>query len=117
MKEKNDELIKNLESHKSSSSSNGNVEKQQHDHTTLIKKLRESDANGAKLENECKELVKRNEWLTIAIRKFKHGRKAFNMLLASQKCIFDKRRLGFKDAKKEIFYKNYVFHLLHQFYM
>ena len=107
LKEKNDVLIKNFESHKSSSSSSGNVEKQQHDHTTLIEKLRESDANRVKLKNECKELVKRNEWLTIAIRKFEHGSKAFNMLLASQKCIFDKRGLGYKDAKKEKLYMNY----------
>ena len=69
------------------------LKNKKNDHTTLIEKLRESDANRAKLENECKELVKRNEWLTIAIRKFEHGSNAFNMLLGSQKCIFDKRGL------------------------
>ena len=45
--------------------------------------------------------------MTIALRKFEHGSKAFNMLLASQKCIFDKRGLGYKDAKKEKLYRNY----------
>ena len=107
MEEKNDELVRNLESHRSSSSSSGKIEKHQHDHITLIEKLKENDACRIKIEKKCEELVKRNEWLAIALRKFEHGSKAFNMLLASQKCIFGKSGLGYKDAKREKLYMNY----------
>ena len=33
--------------------------------------------------------------------------KSFEMVLASQKCIFDKQGLGFKSSKNQKYFKNY----------
>ena len=61
----------------------------------------------AKLEKENDELRKKNDWLTTALKKFSCGSLAFNMMLASQKCIFDKKGIGYKGTKNEKYYKNY----------
>ena len=39
-------------------------------------------------ENEI--LKKKNEWLTSSLSIFSRGQKSFEMILASQKCVFDK---------------------------
>ena len=52
------------------------------------------------LEKENEILRKKNEWLTSSLSIFSCGQKAFEMILASQKCVFDKQGLGFKSSKK-----------------
>ena len=47
------------------------------------------------LENEIEELLKKNEWFVSSLSKFSFGQKAFDIILASQKCVFDKKRLGY----------------------
>ena len=60
------------------------------------------------LEKVNEELLKRNEWLLSSLSKFSCGQKAFEMILASQKCVFDKRGLGYKTSNNEKYFKNYL---------
>ena len=43
-----------------------------------------------RLEKENDILRKKNEWLTSSLSIFSCGQKYFEMILASQKCVFDK---------------------------
>ena len=52
------------------------------------------------LEKDNEILRKRNEWLTSSLSIFSCGQKSFEMILASQKCVFGKQGLGFKYSKK-----------------
>ena len=52
-----------------------------------------------RLEKENDILRKKNEWLTSSLSIFSCGQKYFEMILASQKCVFDKQGLGFKSSK------------------
>ena len=45
------------------------------------------------LEKENEILRKKNEWLTSSLSIFSCGQKSFEMILASQKCVFDKQGL------------------------
>ena len=65
------------------------------------------EASKISLKKENEELLKKNEWLVSSLSKFSCGQKAFDMLLASQKCVFDKRGLGYKSSKNEKYFKNY----------
>ena len=80
----------------------------------LKKELDEVKENFSKVEaskislvkvNE--ELLKKNEWLISSLSKFSCGQKAFNMILVSQKCVFDKKGIGYKSSKNEKYFKNY----------
>ena len=42
------------------------------------------------LEKENEILRNKNEWLTYSLSIFSCGQKSFEMILASQKCVFDK---------------------------
>ena len=42
-------------------------------------------------------LKKKNEWLTSSLSIFSCGQKPFEMILVSQKCVFDKQGQGFKS--------------------
>ena len=42
------------------------------------------------IEKGNEELKKKNEWLTSSLQKFSNDQKTFDMILTSQKCIFDK---------------------------
>ena len=42
------------------------------------------------LRNENEILKKKNEWLTFSLSIFSYGQKSFEMILVSQKCVFDK---------------------------
>ena len=59
------------------------------------------------LEKENEILIKKNEWLTSFLSIFSCGQKSFEMILASQKCVFDKQGLGFKSSKNQKYFKNY----------
>ena len=59
------------------------------------------------MSNENEILKKKNEWLTSSLSIFSYGQKSFEMILASQKCVFDKQRLGFKSSKNQKYFKNY----------
>ena len=59
------------------------------------------------LRSENKILKKKNEWLTPSLSIFSCGQKSFEMILASQKCVFDKQGLGFKSSKNQKYFKNY----------
>ena len=59
------------------------------------------------LEKENELLRKKNEWLTSSISISSCGQKYFEMILTSQKCIFDKQWLGFKSSKNQKYFKNY----------
>ena len=58
-----------------------------------------------KTENEI--LRKKNEWLTSSLSIFSCEQQSFEMILASQKCVFDKQVLGFKSSKNQKYFKNY----------
>ena len=66
------------------------------------------------LEKENDELLKKNEWLVSSLSKFSCGQKAFNMILVSQKCVFDKRGLGCKCLKNEKYYKKLFCQRIHK---
>ena len=53
------------------------------------------------------ELLKKNEWLISSLSKFSCGRKGFDMILAGQKCVFDKKGLGYKSSNNEKYFKHY----------
>ena len=59
------------------------------------------------LRSENEVLKKKNEWLTSSLSIFSCGQKSFKMIVASQKCVFDKQRLGFKSSKNQKNFKNY----------
>ena len=42
------------------------------------------------LEKENEILIKKNEWLTSSLSTFSCGQKYFEMILAKQKCVFNK---------------------------
>ena len=65
------------------------------------------EASKISLEKVNEELLKKNEWLLSSLSKFSCGQKAFEIILASQKCVFDKRGLGYKTSKNEKYFKNY----------
>ena len=50
-------------------------------------------------ENENEALKKKNDWITSSLQKFSNGQNTFDMILANQKCIFDKNGLGYKPFK------------------
>ena len=58
------------------------------------------------LEKENEILKKKNEWLTF-FSIFSCEQKSFEMILASQKYVFDKQGLGFKSSKNQKYFKNY----------
>ena len=64
---------------------------------TMMTTWSESEES-SKEENEI--LRKKNEWLTFSFSIFFCRQKSFEMILASQKCVFDKQILGFKSKKK-----------------
>ena len=49
------------------------------------------EASKISLEKVNEELLKKNEWLVSFLSKFSCEQKAFDMILASQKCVFHKR--------------------------
>ena len=59
------------------------------------------------IEKENEILRKKNEWLTSSLSIFYYGQISFEMILASEKCIFDKQGLGFKSSKNQKYFKNY----------
>ena len=59
------------------------------------------------LEKENEILRKKNKWLISSLSIFSYGQKYFEMILASQKCVFDKQGLGFKSSKNQKYFKNY----------
>ena len=65
------------------------------------------EASQISLENVNEELLKKNEWLVSSLSKFSCGQKAFDIILASQKCVFNKKRLGYKSSNNEKYFKNY----------
>ena len=70
----------------------------------LEKEIKENFSNveisKTHLEKENEILRKKNEWLTSSLSIFFCGKKSFEMILVSQKCVFDKQMLGFKSSKK-----------------
>ena len=59
------------------------------------------------LRSENEILKKKNEWLTSSLSIFSCGQKYFEMILASQKCVFDKQGVGFKSSKNQKYFKNH----------
>ena len=59
------------------------------------------------LRSENEILKKKDEWLTSSLSIFFCGQKYFEMILASQKYVFDKQGLGFKSSKNQKYFKNY----------
>ena len=53
------------------------------------------------IEKVNKKLLKKCEWLISSLSNFYYGKKAFDMILANQKCVFDKNGLGYKSLKNE----------------
>ena len=73
----------------------------------LQKELDEIKENFSKVEASKIPLKKENEWLVSSLLKFSCGQKTFDRILASQKCVFDKRGLEYKSSKNEKYFKNY----------
>ena len=65
----------------------------------LKQKFSNVEVSKTHLEKENELLRKKNEWLTSSLSIFSCGEKSFEMILASQKCFFDKQGLGFKSSK------------------
>ena len=65
-------------------------------------------------EKVNEELLKKNEWLLSSLSKFSCGQKAFEMILASQKCVFDKKGLGYKTSKNEKYLKKLLCQRIHK---
>ena len=59
------------------------------------------------MRSENEVLKKKKEWLTSSLSIFSCGQKSFEIILASQKCVFDKQGLGFKSSKNQKYFKNY----------
>ena len=59
------------------------------------------------LDKVNEELFKNNEWLVSSLSKFSCVQKAFDMILNSQKCVFDKNGLGYKSSNNGKYFKNY----------
>ena len=57
------------------------------------------------MRNENEILKSKNEWLKSSLSIFSCGQKSFEMILASQKCVFDKQRLRFKSSKNQKYFK------------
>ena len=49
------------------------------------------EASKISLKKENEKPLKNNEWLVSSLSKFSCEQKAFDMILGSQKCVFDKR--------------------------
>ena len=45
--------------------------------------------------------------MTFSLSIFSCEQKYFEMILPSQKCVFDKQELGFKSSKNQKYFKNY----------
>ena len=73
----------------------------------IKEKFSKVEASKIFLEKVNKELLRKNEWLVSSLTKFYCGQKPFEMILVSQKCVFDKRGLGYKTSKNEKYFKNY----------
>ena len=73
----------------------------------IKEKFSKVEASKISLEKVNEELLKKNEWLLSSLSKFSCGQKTFEMILASQKCVFDKRGLGYKTSNNEKYFKNY----------
>ena len=65
------------------------------------KKISKVEALKISLENVNEELLKKNEWLIFSLLEFSCGQKAFDIILASQKCVFDKHGLRYKSSNNE----------------
>ena len=65
------------------------------------------EASKISIKKENEELLKNNEWLVSSLSKFSCGQKAFDMILASQKCVLIKGGLKYKSSKNEKYFKNY----------
>ena len=65
------------------------------------------EASKTSLEKVNEELLKNNEWLVSSLSKFSFGQKAFDIILARQKCVFDKNGLGYKSSNNEKYFENY----------
>ena len=65
------------------------------------KKISIVEISKAHLEKENEILRKKNEWLTFSFSIFSCGKKSFEMIIASQKYLFDKQGLRFKSLKNE----------------
>ena len=64
-------------------------------------------ASKISLEKVNEELLKKNEWLVSSLSKFSCRQKFLDMILASQKCFFDKNGLRYKFSNNEKYFKNY----------
>ena len=64
------------------------------------------EASIISLEKVNEELLTKNEWLVSSISKFSCEQKSFDMILVSQKCVFDKNGLGYKSSNNEKYFKN-----------
>ena len=71
----------------------------------IKEKFSKIEASKISLKKENEELLKKNEWLVSSLSKFSCGQKAFDMILASEKCVFDKRGLRYKCSKNEKYFK------------
>ena len=66
----------------------------------LKEKFENIEKTKISFEKENEGLKKKNEWLIYSLQKFSNGQKNFDMILVSQKCIFDK-----KGARLQAFQK------------
>ena len=77
----------------------------------LEKEIKENFSNveisKTHLEKENEIRKKKNEWLISSLSIFFLWTKSFEMILASQKCVFDKQGLRFKSSKNQKYFKNY----------
>ena len=71
-----------------------NISCLQNELNELKEKFENIEKTKISFEKENEELKKKNEWLISSLQKFSNGKKTFDMILTSQKCIFDKKKMG-----------------------
>ena len=76
----------------------------QNEFNELKEKFENIEKTKISFEKENEESKKKNEWLTFSLQKFSNGQKTFDIILASQKCIFDQKRLGYKSFKNQNYF-------------
>ena len=74
--------------------------------SSLIIEVNESKKYDDKLKVKNDNLDAKILDLTICLKKFIKGQKSLNLLLGSQKCVYDRVGIGYNSSKKQKLYKN-----------
>ena len=100
-------FLKNYEDFEKLSLKNNSLKKKIQELEKVKEKFSIVEISKTHIEKENEILRKKNEWLTFSLSIFSCRQKSFEMILVSQKCVFDKQGLGFKSSKNQKYFKSY----------